>query len=178
VQEAAQLGVVGGDADSRFVRFERTLSAPPDRVWRALTEPSELAGWLADATVELRVGGAIALTFDDGRVTGTITELDPGRVLGYSWRERAGEAHVRFVLKPVEGGGTALTLVHTHLAAASADGFAAGWHHHLELLEAAACGNPIAWSWDRFRELKERYVERDAATSARNSTISRVSSWG
>jgi uncharacterized protein YndB with AHSA1/START domain len=142
------------------VRFERTFDAPVATVWRALTDPAELAGWLAEGTIELRVGGEVVLHFDDGEARGTVTELDPGAVLAYSWREGDDHAsHVRFQLDP-DGDGTRLTLVHTRLPASSTPGFGAGWHLHLELLDALTTAAPVDWSWERFHELRKEYERR------------------
>lgn len=59
-----------------------TLPTPVVRVWRALVEPAELAGWLgADVALEARVGGRVALVDDDGERRGTVEALDPGRRL-------------------------------------------------------------------------------------------------
>src|SRR3954447_7973594 len=44
--------------DGRHVmRYERRLAHPVERVWAALTQPSELRDWLADADLELVEGG-------------------------------------------------------------------------------------------------------------------------
>jgi uncharacterized protein YndB with AHSA1/START domain len=144
------------------VRFERTLDAPVAAVWRALTDPAELPEWLAEGTIDLHVGGEVVLRFDDGEARGTVTELEPGTVLAYSWREGDDhESHVRFQLDVV-GDGTHLTLVHTRLPAPSAPGFGAGWHHHLDLLEAltTGAGAPAEWSRERFHELRTEYERR------------------
>jgi uncharacterized protein YndB with AHSA1/START domain len=38
------------------LRRQRTLAAPPDRVWRALTDPAALAGWLLAGVAGFRPG--------------------------------------------------------------------------------------------------------------------------
>lgn len=50
--------------DSTSVRVTRSLNAPPERVWRALTEPTEMAAWMwagwgsdTTAAADLRIGG-------------------------------------------------------------------------------------------------------------------------
>jgi uncharacterized protein YndB with AHSA1/START domain len=48
------------------VVFERRFEAPRERVWRALSDPGELAGWLAPAEIDLRVGGSVVLKLEDG----------------------------------------------------------------------------------------------------------------
>ena len=47
------------------LRFERRLTHPVDVVWRAITEPGELAHWFPSAvTIDLRVGGAMRFEFE------------------------------------------------------------------------------------------------------------------
>src|SRR3954468_651225 len=80
------------------VRFERPLAHPVERVWRAVTEPEELAHWFpAGVSVDLRVGGAIAFALGDD---GEVTELAPPRRFAFTW----GEQLLRFELEPYDGG--------------------------------------------------------------------------
>lgn len=160
MQERRQgLGVLGREGGGHSFRLERTFDAPPELLWRALSEPAELSAWLADATLEHQIGGTVELRFDDGRMRGRITDFDPPRVLAYTWDEGDGrESHVRFELEAAHGG-TRLTLLHTRLNDSSATGFAAGWHHHVERLAGHMAGTPVEWSWDRFNDLKPRYEE-------------------
>ena len=142
------------------VIFERRFDASRERVWLALTDPQELAGWLAPAEVDLRVGGSVVLRFDDDNVErGTITELREPEVFAYTWNEGKTDSLVRFELEP-DGGGTRLTLRHTFEGEVNLPGYSGGWHHHLELLAAQTAGKPIAWDTMRFRELKSEYERR------------------
>ena len=52
-------GVVGTDDDGRaFIRFERHLPHPIDRVWAAISEPAEIVGWLYQRVeIEPQLGG-------------------------------------------------------------------------------------------------------------------------
>ncbi len=72
-----------GDRESR--RFERRLPHPPHKVWRALTDAGELAGWFPE---EL-------LTSER-----EILEQDPPRVLAYT----VGDEKLRWELSPIPGG--------------------------------------------------------------------------
>jgi uncharacterized protein YndB with AHSA1/START domain len=141
------------------VVFERRFAAPRERVWRALTEPEELAGWLAPAEVELRIGGSVVLKFEDGDERGTITELREPELLAYTWNEGRSDSLVRFELEP-DGGGTRLTLRHTFEGEVDLPSYGGGWHHHLEQLMAQMTGTPIAWDPRRYRELKSEYDRR------------------
>ena len=68
----------------------RELKHPPARVWTALTEPAELAGW-APFTAEraLTRTGGLTLTMIDGDqhvdIASTVTAVEPPRLLEYRW---------------------------------------------------------------------------------------------
>jgi uncharacterized protein YndB with AHSA1/START domain len=148
-----------GTVEPAEVVFERRLAAPRERVWRALTDPKELAGWLAPTLVEPRVGGSIVIQFDDGEARGTITEIREPEVIAYTWREGDTDSLLRFELAP-DAGGTRLTLRHTFEEEADLAGFGAGWHQHLERLVAQLSGTPIGADWARFRELRSEYERK------------------
>jgi uncharacterized protein YndB with AHSA1/START domain len=151
------LGEVSETAEGATVVFERR---PCSVVWRALTEPAQLAAWLDDATVDLRVGGTLAIRFRDGTMNGVITELEDERVLAYSWHEdRHDRSHVRWELADSDGG-TLVRMTHSRLRHESAAGFAAGWHHHLELLSALLDEAPVPWDAKRFEALHALYSGR------------------
>jgi len=150
-----QFGTVG----KAEVVFVRRFAAPRERVWRALTEPRELAGWLAPADVDARIGGSFVLKFEDGEEHGRITELREPEVIAYTWNEGKTDSVVRFELEP-DGEGTRLTLRHTFEGDVELASFGAGWHHHLELLTGQVAAAPISWDWRRFRELKNEYERR------------------
>ena len=151
------MGTVEKTADGATVRFERHFPSPPADVWRALTDPTELARWLSDATVDLRLGGTIQVRFDDGTMNGVITALAVESVLAYTWHEGEDrESHVRWELDQTDDG-TTLRLTHTKLKADSASGFGGGWHHHLDRLEGVVAGKPVDWSWKTFEELEPLY---------------------
>ena len=139
------------DPDGCTITFERRLDARIERVWAALTVPAELAGWLADSSVDLRVGGRISHEFDpadDGQqVGGTILALDPPTTLGYEWRFRGETKSIlRYELR-ADGDGTLLTLTHRLLGTDQAAGYGAGWHAYLTALAAFLAGiAPADWA--------------------------------
>jgi len=84
------------------VRFERLLPGPVERVWAYLVESKKRATWLAAGEFDLRLGGRIELLFENDKLSddtppagaqaggvrafaGTITRLDPLRLLGHTW---------------------------------------------------------------------------------------------
>lgn len=129
-------------------RVERTLSAPPERVFAAWTDPAILRRWYCpnpdlplEVTADVRVGGRYRVDMGGGRFVaeGEYTELVPGRVVAFTWRWTTSDAvsAVRVELSPTPEGGTRLVLVHTGLADADdARGHREGWELELARLEA------------------------------------------
>jgi uncharacterized protein YndB with AHSA1/START domain len=80
--------------DSHSIRFERLLPGPVEPMWDFLTKPESLATWLAQAEIELGVGGRVELRFDvdeaPGRkkagslIRGVVTRCEPPRLLEYT----------------------------------------------------------------------------------------------
>jgi uncharacterized protein YndB with AHSA1/START domain len=64
--------------DRFTVQYVRVFPHPIERVWRALTDPAELALWCMPATIDLRVGGAYAFQSEEW---GHILALDPPRLI-------------------------------------------------------------------------------------------------
>ena len=162
-------GVLERAADGRPVlRFERRLAHPVARVWAALTEPAQLATWLAEADIELVAGGRVELrwqnTDQEGNqaiARGTITRLEPPQLL-----EIATDIHglLRWRLRP-DGAGCALTFSATiGLPDDLLPIVRAGWHLHLDHLADALDGRPVHWPtwrrdyWGRWEDLRARYA--------------------
>jgi uncharacterized protein YndB with AHSA1/START domain len=121
------------------VRFERRYPHPVERVWRAVTEPEELAHWFPDGVeLELREGGHLDFTFDDPErepMDGTVTELDPPHRFSFTW----GPEHLHIELEP-DGDGCRMRFTHvlSTREAAARDG--AGWHVCLDRLADSLSG--------------------------------------
>ena len=149
-------GALRSDGDRCAVRFRRLYDFTPEELWSALTDPAQLARWLARAQVDPGVGGHVSLDFDGGSTEGgRILVWDEPRVLEYEWRFSDEEPSVvRFELHPQEAG-TLLVLDHRQLGRSSGAGYGAGWHAHLDAL-AGATGLD-AWR-RRFEELLPVYT--------------------
>jgi uncharacterized protein YndB with AHSA1/START domain len=120
------------------LRFARRLPHPPAKVWRALTEPEELAHW-----------------FPGGAIEGEIVEREEERVLEFRW----GSDRVRFELEP-DGDGTRLVLLDTLEALGKAARDGAGWHVCLDELERVLDGaEGGASTSDQWREVHPHYVD-------------------
>lgn len=100
----------------RDLRFEFVYPYPPERVWRALTDPKALAEWLMENDFEARMGHEFQFRTKpapgfDGIVRCKIVELDPPKRLSYSWEGGGMSTKVTFALEAVPGG-TRLRLEH------------------------------------------------------------------
>jgi uncharacterized protein YndB with AHSA1/START domain len=102
------------DADlARFIdrwtiEFVRVYPHPVERVWKAVSDPAEIAIWFIRPTAwDLRSGGAYR--FHDDGFAGVIEAIDPPRLIrfrgighGATWPDP--EAYFQFELEPVAGG--------------------------------------------------------------------------
>lgn len=155
-------GRAGVGDDGPWVEFERTLDAAIDVVWALLATEDGLQQWLAPAKVDLKLGGTMDLDFGEGGVTGgEIIALVPGVALEYRWRFTGEpDSVVRFELEGIDAGTTRLRLQHRLLPFDQATGYGAGWHAHLDQMEATLSGSdPIDWM-KRFSEVMPHYQTR------------------
>lgn len=121
----------------------RELRHPPEKVWKALTDPAHLREWApfdadgslgaAGATVKLTTVGAPKEYVSETQ----ITRADPPKLLEYNW----GGGDVRWELEE-RAGGTRLTLWAQIDKGFIAMG-AAGWHVCLDVLEHLLGGEPL-----------------------------------
>ncbi|MFC7328841.1 SRPBCC family protein [Marinactinospora rubrisoli] len=126
------------------LRFERRLPHPPERVWRAVTDPAELGQWYPLRVTELdpRPGGR--LVFDDGAdgvITGEITDFEPPRLFAFDehdpeGRGRAFNDHARIELHP-DAQGCLLVFTHVFADATNAESYSRGWEECLDALVTA-----------------------------------------
>ncbi|HWH11152.1 MAG TPA: SRPBCC family protein [Solirubrobacteraceae bacterium] len=146
--------------DGRWqLRFTRSLRHPPEKVWRAITEPEHLARWFPTTIEGERVAGAVLrFTFPGGQAPSF-----EGEMLAYetpsAMELRWGTDIVRFELRPNDVG-TELTLLDTLVERGKGARDAAGWHTCLDALESdlGGEGNPRG-QMDRWDEVHPRYVE-------------------
>jgi uncharacterized protein YndB with AHSA1/START domain len=138
------------------LRFERRLSHPVAKVWRALTEPGELRHWFpALVEVDLRAGGPMSFSFegvDAPADPGQVLEVDPPRVFAFTWQTEV----LRFELAP-DPEGCLLVFTHTFDDLPGAASFASGWTSCLGGLEARLEGRTHDWP-QGLGDLHEQYV--------------------
>jgi uncharacterized protein YndB with AHSA1/START domain len=119
----------------RRVEHEAVYPHPPERVWRALIDPSELAVWLMPTDFAPEVGRSFVLETGDeiGTIHGEVLEIDEPRLLRCRWSGVFGDTEVSFELFP-EAEGTRLRVRHDGWGeppAAERAGFDDGWKQKL-----------------------------------------------
>ena len=119
--------------------IERTLNAPVDAVWQAITDRDQMKEWYFDLADFQPVVG-FEFQFSGGSEAETyvhlcrVTTVEPGKKLAYTWKyeKYPGESEVTFELFP-EGDKTRVKLTHTGLETFpdkpdfTRESFAAGW---------------------------------------------------
>ena len=103
-------------SQTESISFEFDLPHPPEKVWRALTDPALLAEWLLPV-VDLQLEPGKAFTFKtqaypgwDGTVNCRFVEIETHRKLSYTWDVPFLNTVVTFTLTPTASG-TRLSLV-------------------------------------------------------------------
>jgi uncharacterized protein YndB with AHSA1/START domain len=130
------------DVQTGTVRATVEIAASPEAVFRALTDPGELARWWGspdvyqthDWKLDLRPGGKWSCQARSaegtGEVRGEYLAIDPPRLLEYTWEpswEQYKQSIVRCTLEAVPGG-TRVDLLHRGLGEPdSCRGHAEGW---------------------------------------------------
>jgi uncharacterized protein YndB with AHSA1/START domain len=161
--DRSRYGTVHERADGYHLRFERQLLHPVEKVWAALTDPTQVAQWFAPGEIELTLGGRVYLAFTDGDgvIDGRVTAIAPPRLLEFTWTDTGDDfGFVRWELGAHDGG-TRLVLTHTVPEAARGLGLPmlAGWHTLLDQLEALLDGQPLPLSGDRWQAFHDHYAQ-------------------
>ena len=91
-------------AGTRSVVIEREIAHPPEKIWRALTQPHLIAEWLMQNDFVPATGHRFTLTADWGSVACEVLVLEPNKTLAYSWSAMGVETIVTFGLTPTKGG--------------------------------------------------------------------------
>jgi uncharacterized protein YndB with AHSA1/START domain len=136
------------------LRFERQLAYPVERVWRALSEPTELERWFPAAAAWTPAVGA---TFEAAGTMGEVTEVDAPSRLAWTYD---GEDY-RFELSPTDDG-SRLVFTHAINDGTLAAQTATGWDTYLARLEPHLAGGFLSEEeahvgWE---EIHEHYAER------------------
>jgi uncharacterized protein YndB with AHSA1/START domain len=123
--------------DTRSVVIERQLPHPPEKVWRALSQPDLIKEWLMQNDFAPVVGHRFKLSADWGHVDCEVLAVDLNRTLSYTWCAFGGHTVVTFTLTP-SGTGTLLRMEQAGFPQDQRQayhGAKQGWARFLETLE-------------------------------------------
>src|SRR5262249_40320634 len=69
----------------RSVVVERELAHPPEKIWRALTQPHLIEEWLMKTSFKPVPGHRFDFRADWGAVDCKVLEVEPNKTLSYTW---------------------------------------------------------------------------------------------
>ena len=144
--------------DQDAIVSEIRIAAPPERVFRALSDPGELMRWFSGPEcpakfwkMDARVGGQYSYSTEKGSIAvngvsefechGEILEYDPPRLLVYTWianwhDDKSARTVVRWELEK-KGSGTHVKVTHSGLAnlPIARKDYSGGWTGVVEMLK-------------------------------------------
>lgn len=135
--------------ETRSVIVEREIPCPPEKIWRALTQPQLIEEWLMKNDFQLSVGHRFNLRGDWGGILDCeVLAIEPNKTLSYTWDYANDDpayslkSIVTFTLTPTSTG--------THLRVEQA-GFQP---HHKQAFGGAKAG------WKQFLGKLEQVLQR------------------
>ena len=135
--------------ETRSVIVEREIPFPPERLWRALTQPHLMEEWLMKNDFQPVVGHGFTLRGEWGGVLDCeVLTVEPLRTLSYTWNHTHADAAfdlksvVTFTLTPTAAG-TRLRMEQSGFRTEQKQAFGGaghGWKQFLEKLEQVVAG--------------------------------------
>ena len=86
------------------VVVEREVAYPPEKIWRALTQPHLIEEWLMKNDFQPVVNHRFNLRGDWGAVECKVLEIEPNKTLSYTWAAMGLESVVTWTLTPTRSG--------------------------------------------------------------------------
>jgi uncharacterized protein YndB with AHSA1/START domain len=125
--------------ETRTVVVERDIPFPPEKIWRALTQPHLIEEWLMKNDFEPKVGHRFQLRGNWGAVDCEVVSVEPHKALSYTWGAHGLGTVVSWTLTPTATG-THLRMEQSGFGAdAQQDqyyrGAKGGWPRFFEALE-------------------------------------------
>ena len=158
------------------IRLERVLDAPPETVWRYLTEAQLRRDWFMGGT-DATAGGEFELLIDHDNLsdddvpspqsyaemsgktwTEKVTRFEPPRLLATTFQGGKNGAVTYELFR--EGEKTRLVLTHSGIESGTgAQDFGSGWNSHLTVLEEKLAGRSVRDFWALHARSREAIVK-------------------
>jgi uncharacterized protein YndB with AHSA1/START domain len=158
------------------IRLERLLDAPPEKVWRYLTEAELRRQWFMGGT-DARPEGEFELLNDHGNLSDEnapypedyapykgrtwnekVIRFDPPRLLETTF-QGGKNGIVTYELEP-EGRCTRLIVTHSGITSSTGfQDFGAGWNSHMIVLQERLAGRSIRNFWELHRRSRDAVKE-------------------
>ena len=90
--------------ETRSVVVEREIPHPPEKIWRALTQPQLIEAWLMKNDFKPVVDHHFSLSADWGAVDCQVLAVEPDKTLSYTWAAYGLESVVTWTLTPTSTG--------------------------------------------------------------------------
>lgn len=136
-------------SETRSVVVERDIAHPPEKLWRALTQPHLISEWLMrNDDFQPVTGKTFKLSGDWGGVDCEVLAVEPGKTLTYSWNHAHEDpafdlrSVVSFTLTPTPTG-TLLRMEQTGFRPEQKQAFGGaryGWQENFTNLERVLAG--------------------------------------
>lgn len=97
------------EAEERSLLIEREFAHPPEKLWRALTQPHLIEEWLMKNDFDAAIGKRFRLTSDWGAIDCVVVACHPNHKLSYTWVSSGLDSVVTWTLTPTATG-TRLTV--------------------------------------------------------------------
>src|SRR3954469_25848860 len=171
-EASAQIRVPVERVADDTVRLERLLDAPPETIWRYLTEAELRSRWFMGGT-DATAGGTFELLNDHDNLSDedapypesyaefkgrtwdeSVLRFDPPRLLVTTFQSGK-NGTVTYELTP-EGGKTRLVLTHSGIESPSGfQDFGSGWNSHLTVLEERLAARGVKNFWELHARSRE-----------------------
>ena len=89
---------------TRTVVVEREIPHPPEKIWRALTQPHLIEEWLMKNDFKPAADHRFTLRGDWGSVDCRVVTVEPNKTLSYTWDAMGLESVVTWTLTPTKTG--------------------------------------------------------------------------
>lgn len=163
-----QIGIVTIEGGYATIRYERRLAHAREAVWKAITDPKELAAWFnTKAVIDGRQGGKIDFVSAPAgfHTTGRVLVWDPPRAFEHEWHiapheqlpNGESEAVIRWEVVRDGDSNTILIVTFSRLTKSTTLGFAPGMHAFLDRLAARLDHKALPDWMERYAAVKGSY---------------------